>query len=65
MTVKQANNSEIGFGGHYCDFEQHVPCLTVHVSMNSVKFVLEALLFCGGATIPWPYADSLGGASIR
>ena len=31
---KQANNSETGFGGHHCDFELHVPCLTVHVCMN-------------------------------
>ena len=39
---KQAKNSETGFGGHHCDFEQHVSCLTVHVCMNSVKFTLEA-----------------------
>ena len=39
---KQVNNSETGFGVHHCDFEWHVPCLTVHVRMNSVKFVLEA-----------------------
>ena len=46
---KQANSSETCFGGHHCDFEQHVPCLTVHVCMNSVKFVLEA----PGASILW------------
>ena len=46
---KQANNNETGFGGHHCDFEQHVPCLTVHVCMNSVKFILEA----PGASILW------------
>ena len=23
---KQVNNSETGFGGHHCDFEQHVLC---------------------------------------
>ena len=46
---KQANNSETGFGGHHCDVEQHAPCLTVHVWMNSVKFVLEA----PGASILW------------
>ena len=39
---KQVNNGETGFGGHHCDFEQHVSCLTVHVCMNSVKLVLEA-----------------------
>ena len=35
--------------------------------MDSVKFVLEApgASVCGGATIPWQCADSLGGASIR
>ena len=51
---KQANNSETGFGGQHCDFEQHVLCLAVHVCMNSVKFVLEApgASFCVGATIP-------------
>ena len=38
----QANNSETGFGGYHCDFEQHVLCLTVHVCTNPVKFVLEA-----------------------
>ena len=46
---KQVNNSETGFGGHHCDFEQHVSCLTVHVRMNSVNFVLEA----PGASILW------------
>ena len=46
---KQAKNSEAGFGGHHCDFDQHVMCLTVHVFMNSVKFVLEA----PGASILW------------
>ena len=46
---KQVNNSETGFGVHHCDFEQHVPCLTVHVCMNSVNFVLEA----PGASILW------------
>ena len=40
---KQAKNNETDLGGHHCDFEQHVQCLTVHVCMNSVKFVLEAL----------------------
>ena len=39
---EQANNSETGFGGHHCDFEQYLPCLIVHFCMNSVKFVLEA-----------------------
>ena len=34
---KQVNNSETGFGGHHCDFEQHLPCLTVHVCMNSIS----------------------------
>ena len=46
---KQANNSETGYGGHHCDFGQHVPWLSVHVCMNSVKFVLEA----PGASILW------------
>ena len=46
---KQVNNSETGFSGHHCDFEQHVPCLAVHVCMNSVKFVLKA----PGASILW------------
>ena len=46
---KQVNNSETGFGGHRCDFEQHVPCLTVHVCMNSLKFLFEA----PGASILW------------
>ena len=46
---KQANSTKAGFGGHNCDFEQHVPWLTVHVCMNSVKFVLEA----PGASILW------------
>ena len=46
---KQVNNSETGFGVHHCDFEQHVPCLTVHVCMNSVNCVLEA----PGASILW------------
>ena len=39
---KQVNNRGTGFGGHHCDFEQHVSCLTVHVCMNSVKLILEA-----------------------
>ena len=38
---KQVNNSETGFGGHHCDCVQHVPCITVHVCMNFVKFVWE------------------------
>ena len=46
---KQVNNSETGFGGHHCDFEQHVPFLAVHLCMNSVKFVLEA----PGSSILW------------
>ena len=46
---KQVNNSEAGFGGHHCDFEQHVTCLNVHVCMNSVKYVLEVL----GTSILW------------
>ena len=46
---KQVNNSETGFGVHHCDFEQHVPCLIVHVCMNSVNSVLEA----PGASILW------------
>ena len=46
---KQAKNSRTGFGDHHCDFEQHVPCLSVHVCMNFVKFVLEA----PGASILW------------
>ena len=46
---KQVSNSETGFGGHHCDFEQHVRCLTVHVCMNSVKLVLEA----PGPSILW------------
>ena len=46
---KQANNRETGFGGHRCDFEQHLPCLTGHVCVNSAKFVLEA----PGASILW------------
>ena len=46
---KQANDSETGVGGHHCDFEQRVPCSTVYVCMNSVKFVLEA----PGASILW------------
>ena len=37
--LKQVNNRETGFGGHHCDFEQHVSCWTVHVCMNSVKLV--------------------------
>ena len=41
---KEANNHETGFGGHHCDFEQHMPCLTVHVCMNSITFVLERLV---------------------
>ena len=63
---KQAKNSETGFGGHHCDFKQHVPCLTVHMCMNSMKFVSEAsaLLFCEGAIIPRQCADSLGGAPL-
>ena len=32
---KQVNNSETGFGGHHCDFEQHVSSLTGYVCMNS------------------------------
>ena len=64
---KQANNSETGFGGHHCNFEQHVPCLTVHVCVNCVKFVLEA----PGASILWERYYSVTvcrlpwGASIR
>ena len=46
---KQVNNSETGFGGHHYDFEQHVPCLTVHVCMYYEIFVLEA----PGASILW------------
>ena len=46
---KQVNNSETCFGGHHCEFEQHVPCLVVLVCMNSVKFVSEA----PGASILW------------
>ena len=58
---KQANNSETCFGGHHCDFEQHVPCLAVYVCMNSEwsSYLRHpALLFCVGATIPWQCADS-------
>ena len=61
---KQANNSETCFGGHHCDFEQHVPCLAVYVCMNSEwssYLRRPALLFCVGATIPWQCADSFGG----
>ena len=61
---KQPNNSETCFGGHYCDFEQHVPCLAVYVCMNSEwssYLRRPALLFCVGATIPWQCADSFGG----
>ena len=46
---KQVNNSEKGLDGHHCYFEQHVSCLTVHVCMNSVKFVSEA----PGTSILW------------
>ena len=46
---KQAKNRETGFGDHHCDFEQHMLCLTVHVCMNSVTFVLEV----PGASILW------------
>ena len=56
---KQANNSETCFGGHHCYFEQHVPCLAVHVCMNSEwssYLRRPALLFCVGATIPWQCA---------
>ena len=64
---KKVNNSETASGGRHCDFEQLVPCLTLHACMNSAKFVLEApgdsILW--GATLPWQCADSLGGASIR
>ena len=66
--LKQTKNNETGIGGYHCDFEQHVPCLTVHVCMNSVKFVLEA----PSASILWGRYYSLtmcrltwGGASIR
>ena len=52
---KQANNSETCFGGHHCDFDQHVPCLTGHVCMNSVKFVLEV----PGASILWEHYYSV------
>ena len=65
---KQAYNSEAGFGGHHCDFEQHMPCLTAPVCMNFVKFVLEA----PSASILWGRYYSVtmwrltwGGASIR
>ena len=61
---KQVNNNDTGFVGHHCDFEQHVPCLAVHVCMNSVKFIFEApgaSILWGGATIPWQCADSFGG----
>ena len=65
---KQAKTHKTCFGGHHCDFEQHVPCLTVHVCMNSVKFVSEA----PGASILWGRhysvtlccADSLGGGGV-
>ena len=46
---KQPQNNEAGSGGHHRDFEQHVPCVTVHVCMNPVKFLLEA----PGASILW------------
>ena len=46
---KQSNNSETGFGDYHCYFEQHMPCLTVHVCINSVKFVLKASV----ASILW------------
>ena len=38
---KQVNNSQTGFGGRHCNFKQHMPYLTVHGRMNSIKFVLE------------------------
>ena len=47
--LKQAKKQWSRFGGHHCDFDQHVMCLTVHVCMNSVKFVLQA----PGASILW------------
>ena len=68
---KQVNNSETGFGGHHCDFGQHVPCLTVHVHMNSVKFVLEApsASIFGGSYSELLFSDNvqthLGGTSVR
>ena len=50
--LKQVDNSETGLGGHHYDFEQHVPCLAVHVCIN---YVLEApgATILWGATIPW------------
>ena len=57
---KPAKSSETGLGGHHCDFEQHMPCLTVHVCMNSVKFVLVGVLLFRDNVQTY-----LGGASIR
>ena len=34
---KQTNNSEAGFGGHHCDFKQHVSYLTVHVCASIME----------------------------
>ena len=37
---KQANNSETGFGGHHCDFEQHVR--TTVMSLLEAPYLIEA-----------------------
>ena len=58
---KQALNSETGFGGNHCDFEQHVP----------YEFHAPGASILWGATVPWQCAYSFGGggggggASIR
>ena len=65
---KQVNNRETGFGGHHCDFEQHMPCLTVHVCMNSVNFALEApsaSILCGALLFCDNGQTHLEDASIR
>ena len=52
---KQVNNSETGFGGQHCDFEQHVPCFNCACAYEFRKvcirgarcfYFVGALLFC-------------------
>ena len=66
---KQVNNSETGFGGHHCDFEQHVSCLTVHVWHYVFRNIriggTRRFYFVGALLFRDNVQTHLGGTSIR
>ena len=64
---KEVTNSETGFGGHHCDFEQHVPYLTACVyEFRQVRIRGAWCFYFVGALL---FRDNvqthLGDASIR